>query len=213
MSEEGSDSKPKTKESGPVFGAAFTQVSFGSVIGAATSTSISFLAEREKEKEENEEEEEESEQEQETKRHRDADPPALALLDSVPTGEEDEETVHQVRCKLFVMPIKQGSSPEVGWKERGTGILRVNQRADDSKTRLVMRTEGTFKLILNVGVGSILDPSIVQEKNIRMTVPLSSVEAPAGEDSPSLLLLRFKNASDALSLISYLEQPRSSDSE
>jgi Ran-binding protein 3 len=36
------------------------------------------------------------------------------------TGEEDEDTVYQVRCKLHIMD-ESGS-----WRERGTGSLRVN---------------------------------------------------------------------------------------
>lgn len=36
------------------------------------------------------------------------------------TGEEDEDTVYQVRCKLHVMDDSNA------WRERGTGSLRVN---------------------------------------------------------------------------------------
>ena len=41
------------------------------------------------------------------------------------TGEEDEETVYQVRGKLFAL------SPQNQWKERGTGTIRLNVRRDD----------------------------------------------------------------------------------
>lgn len=43
---------------------------------------------------------------------------------AVTTGEEDEETIHQVRGKLFSL---QGSS----WKERGTGVLKLNVKQED----------------------------------------------------------------------------------
>jgi Ran-binding protein 3 len=47
------------------------------------------------------------------------------------TGEEDEETLHQVRGKLFSL------SPENQWKERGTGTLKLNvQRSDGTRPRL-----------------------------------------------------------------------------
>jgi hypothetical protein len=49
------------------------------------------------------------------------------VLMEVPTGEEDEETVYQLRVKLHVME-KDG-----GWKERGTGPLRLNVRKSDGK--------------------------------------------------------------------------------
>lgn len=41
------------------------------------------------------------------------------------TGEEEEETITQVRGKLF--SLADGTS----WKERGTGLLKLNVRASD----------------------------------------------------------------------------------
>ena len=47
------------------------------------------------------------------------------------TGEEDEETVIQVRGKLYT--LQDGNQ----WKERGTGIIRLNvKRGDGSNPRL-----------------------------------------------------------------------------
>lgn len=43
---------------------------------------------------------------------------------AVPTGEEDEQTVCQVRGKLFT--LDSGA-----WKERGMGIMRLNVRRDN----------------------------------------------------------------------------------
>ena len=40
------------------------------------------------------------------------------------TGEEEEYTIHQVRGKLFSL---QGNS----WKERGTGVLKLNVKQED----------------------------------------------------------------------------------
>jgi hypothetical protein len=42
----------------------------------------------------------------------------------VMTGEEDEETLHQVRGKLYSLVDTQ-------WKERGTGTLKLNVRRSD----------------------------------------------------------------------------------
>ncbi|KAJ7067825.1 hypothetical protein C8F01DRAFT_577251 [Mycena amicta] len=62
----------------------------------------------------------------------------------VTTGEEDEETVHQVRGKLFVLLDGQ-------WKERGTGMLKINvRRSDGGGARLVMRKEAVYAVLLNV---------------------------------------------------------------
>ncbi|KAF9474818.1 hypothetical protein BDN70DRAFT_884420 [Pholiota conissans] len=60
------------------------------------------------------------------------------------TGEEDEETIHQVRGKLF-------SLDENAWKERGTGLLRLNVKIDDGTgARLLMRKDAVHTLLLNV---------------------------------------------------------------
>lgn len=42
------------------------------------------------------------------------------------TGEEDEETVYQVRGKLFVL------NEQNQWGERGIGLLKLNIRKTDS---------------------------------------------------------------------------------
>lgn len=56
------------------------------------------------------------------------------------TGEEEEDTLLQVRGKLF-------SLHDNTWKERGTGLLRLNVKQDDgSGARL-----GTFSA-LNDGI-------------------------------------------------------------
>ncbi|EIM80369.1 uncharacterized protein STEHIDRAFT_150572 [Stereum hirsutum FP-91666 SS1] len=61
------------------------------------------------------------------------------------TGEEDEETVHHVRGKLYFL------TSDNAWKERGTGTLRVNvRRADGRGARLLMRKEAVYAVILNV---------------------------------------------------------------
>ncbi|XP_064799608.1 ran-binding protein 3-like [Oncorhynchus masou masou] len=66
----------------------------------------------------------------------------------VKTGEESESNVLQVQCKLFVFDMTAQS-----WIERGRGLLRLNDMAstDDGslQSRLVMRTQGSLRLILN----------------------------------------------------------------
>ncbi|KAJ7716134.1 hypothetical protein B0H16DRAFT_1614505 [Mycena metata] len=61
------------------------------------------------------------------------------------TGEEDEETLHQVRGKLY--SLVDGTQ----WKERGTGTLKLNvRRSDGGGARLVMRKEAVYTVLLNV---------------------------------------------------------------
>ncbi|KXN90672.1 Brefeldin A resistance protein [Leucoagaricus sp. SymC.cos] len=60
------------------------------------------------------------------------------------TGEEDELTIHQVRSKLFSLENNQ-------WRERGTGMMKLNVRQSDrTGARLVMRKEAVYTLLLNV---------------------------------------------------------------
>ncbi|KAI0653008.1 hypothetical protein C8Q70DRAFT_1039447 [Cubamyces menziesii] len=62
----------------------------------------------------------------------------------VHTGEEEEETVYQVRGKLFTL------SSQNQWKERGTGTLRLNVRREDGGgARLIMRKEAVYTVLLN----------------------------------------------------------------
>ncbi|KAF8202406.1 hypothetical protein BJ912DRAFT_944731 [Pholiota molesta] len=69
---------------------------------------------------------------------------ALKESRNVMTGEEEEETLHQVRGKLF-------SLDENAWKERGTGLLKLNVKIDDGTgARLVMRKDAVYTLLLNV---------------------------------------------------------------
>jgi hypothetical protein len=41
------------------------------------------------------------------------------------TGEEEDETIHSVRGKLYIL------SEQNQWKERGSGLLRLNRRRVD----------------------------------------------------------------------------------
>jgi len=62
------------------------------------------------------------------------------------TGEEEEINVIHIYCKLF-----HWNSESSAWKERGRGNLRLNDKYDKERTtsRLIMRTAGSYKLILN----------------------------------------------------------------
>ncbi|KAG7890797.1 hypothetical protein KL936_002081 [Ogataea polymorpha] len=70
----------------------------------------------------------------------------------VKSGEEEEETLFQVKAKLYHMDLTKVSD---GWKEKGVGILKVNKFINPIKhyhARLVMRQDGILKLILNVPI-------------------------------------------------------------
>ncbi|KAI9458427.1 hypothetical protein BJY52DRAFT_430544 [Lactarius psammicola] len=74
------------------------------------------------------------------------------------TGEEEDETIHSVRGKLFVL------SEQNQWKERGTGLLRLNRRrVDHSGARLVMRKDAVYAVLLNVTLFRGMSCSIAQD--------------------------------------------------
>ncbi|XP_017383839.1 ran-binding protein 3 isoform X10 [Cebus imitator] len=84
------------------------------------------------------------------------------------TGEEAESNVLQMQCKLFVFDKASQS-----WVERGRGLLRLNDMAstDDGtlQSRLVMRTQGSLRLILNTKLWAQMQIDKASEKSIRIT--------------------------------------------
>jgi Ran-binding protein 3 len=73
------------------------------------------------------------------------------------TGEEDEKTEYSCRAKLYNFVV--GADGKKEWKERGLGVVRLNckrpsaENPDEKTTaRLVMRAEGSHRVILNTPV-------------------------------------------------------------
>ncbi|SCU95815.1 LAME_0F13608g1_1 [Lachancea meyersii CBS 8951] len=65
----------------------------------------------------------------------------------VKSGEESEESIFQANAKLY-----QLSDLKDGWKERGVGAIHVNTDRRTGKGRIVMRSRGILKVILNVSL-------------------------------------------------------------
>ncbi|KAE9396817.1 hypothetical protein BT96DRAFT_996342 [Gymnopus androsaceus JB14] len=96
----------------------------------------------------------------------DDDEPKIALSEQeVSTGEELEETIYQVRGKLFALV-------DGAWKERGTGLLKINvRRRDGGGARLVMRKEAVYTLLLNVTLFPGMKCSLAQDpRYVRFSV-------------------------------------------
>ncbi|XP_011164138.2 ran-binding protein 3-like isoform X2 [Solenopsis invicta] len=114
------------------------------------------------------------------------------------TGEEGETNVLQINCKLFAFD-KTSSS----WQERGRGTLRLNDR--DEESRLVGRTAGTQRLILNTKVWPGMTAERAGPKSLRLTamdvhgdIRIFIVQAAPKEVDQlhSLLLQRLKRAQE-----------------
>lgn len=79
------------------------------------------------------------------------------------TGEEDEETLWSARGKLF-------SFEENEWKEKGIGLLKLNQNTVNKISRFIMRTDGSYRLILNSPIFKDFAYELLQGKNLRFGV-------------------------------------------
>uniref|UniRef100_A0A1J3DRZ2 Ran-binding protein 1-like protein b n=1 Tax=Noccaea caerulescens TaxID=107243 RepID=A0A1J3DRZ2_NOCCA len=63
---------------------------------------------------------------------------------AVTTGEEDEDTILDLKSKLYRFDKDGGQ-----WKERGAGTVKFLKRKDSGKIRLVMRQSKTLKICAN----------------------------------------------------------------
>ncbi|XP_060528256.1 ran-binding protein 3 [Cylas formicarius] len=85
----------------------------------------------------------------------------------VKTGEEEETNVLSLSCKLFSFD-KDSST----WHERGRGTLRLNDfEVDENMTgsRLVFRTTGSLRVILNTKIWAEMTIEKASDKSIRLT--------------------------------------------
>lgn len=108
----------------------------------------------------------------------------------VETGEENENSVFSTTAKLFELDL---SNIAEGWKERGRGPLHLNQSiSNPSQARLVMRSNGLLRVILNYKITATtalikgLEASLSPGKFLRVT----SVSA---EGKPVQYMLKFLN--------------------
>ncbi|KAI1317613.1 hypothetical protein EDD11_008183 [Mortierella claussenii] len=106
-------------------------------------------------------------------------------------GEEGEETVHEVRAKLY--SIVNGDT-----KDLGIGQFRVNENTDTKKRRMIMRIGGTGYLILNSWVIPGMPPQRQTQKNVLAVFVIE-------DGKPKKYLLRVKEEQAANELFEALE--------
>ncbi|KAK3777602.1 hypothetical protein RRG08_021719 [Elysia crispata] len=84
------------------------------------------------------------------------------------TGEEEESNVLQANAKLFLF-----ESSSQSWVERGRGIIRLNDRSSNDTTafqsRLVMRTQGSLRVVLNTKIWPGMTIERASAKSVRIT--------------------------------------------
>ncbi|EPS62823.1 hypothetical protein M569_11965 [Genlisea aurea] len=112
----------------------------------------------------------------------------ISPLQEVPvkTGEENEKASFTADSVLF--EFIDGT-----WKERGKGELRVNiSTAGTGKARLVMRSKGNFRLILNASIFPDMKLTSMDKRGITFACVNIAVE---GKSGLSTCALKFKDAS------------------
>ncbi|KAF7279146.1 ran-binding protein 3 [Rhynchophorus ferrugineus] len=85
----------------------------------------------------------------------------------VRTGEEDETNILSISCKLFTFDKVTSN-----WQERGRGTLRLNDFENTDGhigSRLVFRTTGSLRVILNTKIWAEMTVDKANEKSIRLT--------------------------------------------
>eukprot|EP01083_Nonionella_stella_P114531 338733_1 len=90
----------------------------------------------------------------------------LVTLDEVDvaTGEEGEDTIFQMRGKLyrFTETLLDKGSGKKQWIERGVGEIKLLKNRESQQQRFLMRQEKTLKLIVN----TMIDPRIQMTKMV-----------------------------------------------
>lgn len=129
------------------------------------------------------------------------------VAQDVKTGEENEKSLYSVTAKLFELDLTKLSE---GWKERGLGPLHLNQSlVDPSQVRIVMRSQGLLRVILNYRITSTtvlikgLEASLSPGKFLRF----NSVSA---EGKPVQYLIKLANESLRDGLVYMVNDLRSS---
>lgn len=97
-------------------------------------------------------------------------PSSKCLLEKIVviTGEETEHNVLKINCKLFIL-----NKTSQSWTERGSGTLRLNDGASSDRgtlqSRLIMRSQGSLRLILNSKLWARMQIQRANHKNLRIT--------------------------------------------
>lgn len=125
----------------PIFGSASTfgaGAGFGGFTGVAGKDALASTGDDGAEKEKAEKEGEVAEEEECSAEYE----PVVQLNEvEVSTGEEEEETLENWKCKLYRFDNDAGE-----WKERGVGQAKLLQHKENRRVRFLMRQDKTLKI-------------------------------------------------------------------
>eukprot|EP00040_Diaphanoeca_grandis_P028415 m.164582 g.164582 ORF g.164582 m.164582 type:complete len:463 (-) comp31344_c0_seq1:42-1430(-) len=112
----------------------------------------------------------------------------------VATGEEDEECVHQSRCKMYWWG--EGNAG-LQWKERGVGFLKLLKHNSTKVTRLLMRREQVLKLCANHTLGDEMQLSPMTGSTKAWVYSCYSDFSEPPTIQPATIAIRFKTKEEA----------------
>ncbi|CEP60079.1 Yrb2p LALA0_S01e02564g [Lachancea lanzarotensis] len=118
----------------------------------------------------------------------------------IKSGEESEESIYQANAKLY-----QLSDLKDGWKERGVGAIHVNTDRTTGKGRIVMRSRGILKVILNVSLvkGVIIHKGFPASLNGEKFIRIVTVD---NEKAPVQYALKTGKAETASELYEHISK-------
>eukprot|EP00188_Purpureofilum_apyrenoidigerum_P004163 Plantae.Rhodophyta-Purpureofilum_apyrenoidigerum.ctg4580.p1 GENE.Plantae.Rhodophyta-Purpureofilum_apyrenoidigerum.ctg4580~~Plantae.Rhodophyta-Purpureofilum_apyrenoidigerum.ctg4580.p1 ORF type:complete len:411 (+),score=83.83 Plantae.Rhodophyta-Purpureofilum_apyrenoidigerum.ctg4580:393-1625(+) len=121
---------------------------------------------------------------------------------NISNGEEEEEEQFRGRAKLYEL---EANDSKTQWKERGVGNLKLNVHKETHKARLIMRSEGSLRLVLNASLWGDFNLNRANEKNVRFCC--------IGEDSQlANYLVKFPLKEDLDKLVLAVDKWRESGS-
>lgn len=106
----------------------------------------------------------------------------------VKTGEEDEEVLVKLRCKLF-----RFDSTNKEWKEKGLGDIKLLKHKESKSIRVLMRREQVLKLCANHKITTEMKLTEIAPKQLSWI----AMDYSEGEAKSELLAARFKTPEDA----------------
>ncbi|GBG62880.1 hypothetical protein CBR_g34252 [Chara braunii] len=121
---------------------------------------------------------------------------------AVSTGEEAENTLFEIKAKLYRFDKSRSE-----WKERGVGQVKLLEHKETKKIRLLMRQQRTLKICANHGVS----PSITLQEHAGSDKSWvwHAIDFADGEQKDELFAMRFGSVESAEKFKNAFEEARS----
>jgi len=112
--------------------------------------------------------------------------PTMEKPENIFTGEENETTLFEGNTKLYRFNEK--------WESLAVGKIKVNKFKNENKYRIILRTDGILKLMLNASVFAGMNPKILNQGD---SVSFIAQNLCNPGESLSSFSARFKTGEDA----------------